>query len=44
MIISDNILKFQAPDIRKVVYLKYKMLKNPNLKKTNKKIVEKSLF
>lgn len=27
MIISDNILKFHAPDIRKIVYLKYKTLK-----------------
>ena len=38
MIISDNILKFHAPDIRKIVYLKYKILKNTPKKKikTNK--------
>lgn len=28
MIISNNILKFHSPDIRKIVYLKYKSLKN----------------
>jgi len=47
IIISNNILKFQAPDIRKIVYLKYKMLKNPNQKENkNKKtkVIEKSLF
>jgi len=40
MIISDNILKFHAPDIRKIVYLKYKTLKNlPKKKiKTNKEL------
>jgi len=43
IIISDNILKFQAPDIRKNVYLKYKVLKN-NIQKKKKKIEEKTLF
>jgi len=41
IIISDNILKFQAPDIRKTVYLKYKILKDRHL---DKKISEKSIF
>jgi len=44
MIISDNILKFQAPDIRKTVYIKYKTLKNKVVRKKIKKIQEKSLF
>ena len=41
IIISNNILKFQAPDIRKIVYLKYKTLKN---NKTYKEKTSKSLF
>ena len=44
MLISDNILKFQAPDIRKTVYIKYKTLKNKVVRKKIKKIQEKSLF
>ena len=43
IIISDNMLKFQAPDIRKNVYLKYKILKNNSFIK-EKKVEEKSLF
>ncbi len=41
IIISDNILKFQAPDIRKIVYLQYKTLKNTPIHKTKE---EKTLF
>ena len=41
IIISDNILKFQAPDIRKLVYLKYKTLKHNNKYKIR---IEKWLF
>ncbi len=41
IIISDNILKFQAPDIRKIVYLKYKTLKNIPKKKVK---TDKNLF
>lgn len=41
IIISDNILKFHAPDIRKIVYLKYKSLKNIPRKKVK---TDKNLF
>lgn len=41
IIISDNILKFQAPDIRKIVYLKYKTLKQKSFHKIK---TEKELF
>lgn len=41
IIISDNILKFQAPDIRKIVYLQYKTLKNTPIHKDKE---EKTLF
>lgn len=41
IIISDNILKFQAPDIRKIIYLRYKSLK---VSKYNKLIKDKNLF
>lgn len=37
IIISDNILKFFAPDKRQIVYLKYKALKPHFLKKTHTK-------
>ena len=43
IIISDNILKFQAPDIRKRVYLQYKVLKN-NFEEKTRKIEEERLF
>jgi len=41
IIISDNILKFQAPDVRKIVYLQYKILKSSPLTVWKK---EKTLF
>lgn len=42
IIISNNILKFHAPDIRKIVYLKYKTLKNKTKRKRIK--TDKNLF
>jgi hypothetical protein len=36
MIISDNILKFHSPDIRKMLYMKYKILKNNPIKMIKK--------
>ena len=43
IIISDNILKFHAPDKRKIIYLRYKSLKTEN-KKSFKKHEEKTIF